>query len=65
MIFLAYDIGSDNCSTGDVRLSEGKHDNEGRVEVCIGGRWGTICDDKWDDKAATVVCQQMGYSHGG
>ena len=34
----------------------------GRVEYCIGGRWGTVCNYEWGEPDATVVCRQLGLN---
>ena len=48
------------CQDGQIRLSGGQSPTEGRVEICFNNQWGTVCDDFWDARDATVVCTQLG-----
>ena len=50
------------CTTGDVRLTGGSNEYEGRVEICTNGAWGSVCDSGWDDTDAYAVCRQLQYS---
>ena len=48
-----------------MRLAGGSNRREGRVEVCVGGIWGTICYDGWGSTDSGVVCRQLGYAYEG
>lgn len=42
---------------GRIKLLGGSNKFEGNVYIYHSGRWGTVCDDSWDDAAAQVVCR--------
>lgn len=35
--------------------------NEGRVEIDLLGKWGTICNHTWNIEASHVICKMLGH----
>ena len=44
-----------------VELVDGVDAQSGRVELVYDGLRGTICNDHWDDKDASVICRMLGF----
>ena len=57
---------SPDCRDGDVLLMNGSTPTigqaEGRVEICYGNLYRTICDDYWDVEDAQVICRQLNFT---
>ena len=60
-VIIVTHVSFSNCTTGEIRLTNGTTEYEGRVEVCINGVWGTVCDSGWYTTEAYAVCHQLGY----
>ena len=59
-----------DCNHGDLRLGSNSTNaaalsSEGRLEICINGGWGTICDNRFSISDAQVACSQLGYDDTG
>lgn len=54
------------CSHGSVRLVDGRTNYTGRLEICINGVWGTVCNDnQWRRYGnARIACRQMNLPGG-
>ena len=51
-----------SCIHGTVQLVGGSTTNQGRVEVCVGQTWGTVCQLGFGANNAKVVCRQLGFN---
>ena len=56
------------CTSGDLRLVGGERESEGRVEICVEGFWGTVCNNTYigwgQQELAVVACRQKGFTSG-
>ena len=55
----------EECTDGEIRLANGTTYREGRVEICMNHRWGTVCSVEGTEDFAGVVCTQLGFPRTG
>ena len=51
------------CEDGGILLTNNgsvETNGSGRVEVCFNNSYGLVCNDRWDEVDAAVVCRQLG-----
>ena len=49
------------CNEATIQLVDGDTPDDGWVEICLDGMWGSVCSYQWDYKDARVVCRELGY----
>ena len=55
--------GAGEVADGALRLRDGSA-SDGRLEVFLGGQWGTVCNDDFDRRDVNVACRQLGFARG-
>ena len=51
-----------NCVDGELRLFGAAATNQGRLQLCLNGAWGSVCDSDgvFTTDEAKVACRQLG-----
>lgn len=67
ILLLAYITGTIQCASGSFQLVGGSAPSEGKVEICLGGNWSTICayPSHSDSTNAAAICRQLGFQSSG
>ena len=55
-------LAESECEDGDIRLAGGPNEMGGRVEICDGGVWGSVCNQEFGEEEANVVCKELGFT---
>ncbi len=56
---------SQNCSDGQIRLTNTAYYIAGGLQLCVDSQWATVCHGSWDDLDAEVACKELEYHPGG
>eukprot|EP00106_Octopus_bimaculoides_P023038 XP_014790480.1 PREDICTED: deleted in malignant brain tumors 1 protein-like [Octopus bimaculoides] len=52
------------CGDVGVRLVDKISDNAGSIEVLLESKWRSVCPNSWNENAAFVICNMLGFEDG-
>ena len=52
-------------NTDMMRTYVGDTQRQGWVEICVNGLYRRVCDREWNNKEASIVCDELGLSRFG
>ena len=52
--------GTQKCIENSIRLVGGEIEQEGRIELCVNGLWGSVCGTGFTQMDAYVACKHLG-----
>ena len=53
----------EQCGSADtLRLTQLSSEEFGRLEVCVGGIWGTVCGNGATNAVADVTCRELNHA---
>ena len=48
------------CESGNIRLTGGKRERDGKVQMCNYGEWSTVCGKQ--NNITGIACRHLGFS---
>lgn len=65
-VYVDYQVEYSNCTDGQLRLTGGDTEMDGRVEICYGNVWFGVCSDNYNSyNKPSTICAALGYSSQG
>ena len=62
ILFVLFTV-QENCSRSNaVRLTQFSSSRYGRLEICVGGVWGTVCGNGATSAIADVACRELNHA---
>ena len=60
-ILALFNVIAKHCTNGNVRLTQGRNETEGILQLCVNNQMSLVCKANWTAREAQVLCRSIGY----